>query len=431
MSVELAGVADIITGAAIARAIEPDAGEGNRHDDGKTEACLNCDASLVGAHCHSCGQKSRVHRTLHAFGHDILHSVLHFDGKIWRTLPLLFWNPGALTRRYVHGERAKFVSPIALFLFMVFLSFAAFSWIAPHSADVDIGKPVSSEQTAKNLANEKRQILDNISELEKEKKNAIATSAPSGSYGWIDGQIARNRSTLQTLENEVASDRTTQEANESKFAAEKLKVEQDIARLDAKLKEARRAGKSTTALEEELSNQKTALQLVSKTRDFVSSGGDLKSFDSNFFGIKSLNDAAKHAAENPQLLIYKIQSNAYKYSWALIPISVPFVWLLFFWRRQFKMFDHAVFVTYSLCFMLALGIVSGAAIAFSVEDSALFVLGICALVFLPPIHIYRQLHHAYKTTRFGAFWRMCILSVFAMTALTLFVALIVTLGVTG
>ena len=53
-----------------------------------------------------------------------LHGVLHFEGKIWRTLPLLAWKPGELTRRYIDGERARFVSPIALFLFSVFLMFA-------------------------------------------------------------------------------------------------------------------------------------------------------------------------------------------------------------------------------------------------------------------------------------------------------------------
>jgi hypothetical protein len=146
-----------------------------------------------------------------------------------------------------------------------------------------------------------------------------------------------------------------------------------------------------------------------------------------FPGSKALNEAAKHAMENPQLALYKIQSSAYKFSWALIPISAPFVWLLFFWRRRFKMFDHAVFVTYSLTFMMLLGIVCALLIQYPATEW----LGGLALAFYPPIHMYRHLHHAYETTRFGAFWRMIILSVFAMTALTLFAALIITLGVTG
>ena len=61
--------------------------------------------------------------------------MLHFDGKFWRTLPMLAWRPGELTRRYIDGERARFVSPMALFLFSVFLMFAVFSSAAAAHRD--------------------------------------------------------------------------------------------------------------------------------------------------------------------------------------------------------------------------------------------------------------------------------------------------------
>ena len=87
--------------------------------DGHTHerACLNCGAALTGDYCHACGQHAHVHRTVSAFFHDLMHGVLHFEGKIWRTLPLLVVRPGELTWRYIEGQRARFVSPIALFLF--------------------------------------------------------------------------------------------------------------------------------------------------------------------------------------------------------------------------------------------------------------------------------------------------------------------------
>ena len=53
--------------------------------------------------------------------------MFHFEGKVWRTLPMLVAHPGSLTRRYIDGERARFVSPLALFLFFVFLMFATIS----------------------------------------------------------------------------------------------------------------------------------------------------------------------------------------------------------------------------------------------------------------------------------------------------------------
>ena len=90
-------------------------------------SCLNCGTPLSGAYCAHCGQAAHVHRSLHSLGHDILHGVFHFEGKFWSTLPQLFFFPGRLTRRYIDGERAKFVSPMALFLFTVFSMFAVFS----------------------------------------------------------------------------------------------------------------------------------------------------------------------------------------------------------------------------------------------------------------------------------------------------------------
>ena len=43
---------------------------------------------------------------------------------------MLAFHPGALTRRYIAGERARFVSPLALFLFSVFLMFATIHALA-------------------------------------------------------------------------------------------------------------------------------------------------------------------------------------------------------------------------------------------------------------------------------------------------------------
>jgi Protein of unknown function (DUF3667) len=422
MSGELAGVADIITGAAIGRAVEPDAGEAHGGVEGN---CLNCGTSLVGPHCHNCGQKGHVHRTLHAFGHDFMHSVLHFDGKIWRTLPMLFWNPGDLTRRYVHGERAKFVSPLALFLFTVFLTFAAFNWLVPSDASVDS----ATNQTAQaEYQADRKEILDNIAELEADKKEAIAAGTPG--YEWMDGEITRHRNSLKTLDDVTGKQLRQSEIAAGKFALEKKTIEQKIAQLEDQIAADRKAGKPTQKLQEELESEKIGLSVVTTAANGLASGnGDMMTgrfTDLDFPGASALNAAVAKAKENPQLLLYKMQSNAYKYSWALIPISVPFVWLLFFWRRRFKLFDHAVFVTYSITFMMLLGIVS----ALFINSTALEPVGGLLLAFYPPIHMYRHIHHAYETSRFGAFWRMCLLSVFAMTALILFTVLIVALGVT-
>jgi hypothetical protein len=137
--------------------------------------------------------------------------------------------------------------------------------------------------------------------------------------------------------------------------------------------------------------------------------------------------AFKEASRNPDLLIYKLQSSAYKYSWALIPLSTPFVWLMFFWRREYKVYDHAVFVTYSLTFMLML--VTALTLAGS-AGAAEPVIPLLA-VFVPPLFTYRQLRGAYQIGRFGAIVRTVALLLFGTVVLSVFVVLLVTLGVLG
>jgi hypothetical protein len=127
------------------------------------------------------------------------------------------------------------------------------------------------------------------------------------------------------------------------------------------------------------------------------------------------------AAKNPELLFYKLKTNAYKFSWALIPISVPFVWLLFPFSRRFRVYDHTVFVTYSLCFMMLL--LAASSVVGIVSDS---IAGLA--FFVPPFHMYRQLKGTYGLSRGAALWRTGLLVIFAFIAISLFAGLLVAIG---
>lgn len=89
----------------------------------RDHACANCGTLLTGRFCHACGQAGHLHRSLLHLVEEMVHNVLHFDAKGWRTLPLLAGRPGLLTRRYIDGQRTRYVSPLALFLFTGFLMF--------------------------------------------------------------------------------------------------------------------------------------------------------------------------------------------------------------------------------------------------------------------------------------------------------------------
>ena len=348
---EIEAIGELAQGSLVARAVEPAAGEGT---DGHTHEgnCLNCGTPLVGSHCHACGQRGHQHKTLGAFFHDLLHGVLHFEGKIWRTLPMLVWQPGKLTREYIDGRRASYVSPIALFLFTIFVLFAVFSAMGGAQAladSVDIDTDTATRQaydaTNAELANVQRRL---------------------------DGE-------------EDADDRTELEAEIAQ-----LKRQQEFIRGAIGLAEVETTD-DASGIEE------TGLAIDGAR---VSRGG--------------LKEAWRKAKENPQLLIYKLQTNAYKFSWLLIPISVPFVALTFLWRRKFGLYDHTIFTTYSITFMIGLVF-----LATLVSGWVSGRLGFAMLLYAP-FHMYRQLRGTYSLSRFSAFWRLIVLSIFSWTAIAIF-----------
>lgn len=419
MPSEIEAMGDVVTGGLLARAVEPKAGEAQADGAG---TCLNCGADVSGAFCGRCGQKLHLHRTLAEFWHDLAHSVFHFDGKIWRTLPLLAWNPGHLTRRYIHGERAKFVSPFALFLFSVFLMFAIFSWGLPERPAE--AKVLTPKEAIAQLDKDRQELRTKIDELVALRRDAAARKARTE---WIDSEIGHTRGLLASIEKDRNVDVSEEAINKRRISINRRKMETEIAQLEAKKADAVAAGQPTQKIQEDIDTLKTGLSVMAAaSSDFGDGAFEIDDVNLDF-GWPAIQEAIKHASKNPQLLIYKLQSNAYKFSWALIPLSTPFLWLLFFWRREFFVFDHAVFVTYSIAFMMMLTTVSVIAIQFPATE----VIGGFLLSLYPPFHMYRQLKQAYGLTRFGAIWRTVMLSTFAVTALTMFFMMIITMGLSG
>jgi len=383
---DIEGIGDAVTGGLVARAIEPGAGEADGHTDEK--ACLNCGCALQGEYCHCCGQKAHVHRTLGAFWHDLLHSVLHFEGKIWRTLPMLAWRPGDLTRRYVEGERARFVSPMALFLFSVFLMFIVFSTLGgPFAIESDAEERVESAQA---YSQDRADAVAEIRDLEAERQQRLAAGR---STTGVDVELRVAREALALVD---------------RLRRDEVKREQ-----------------ADIAAQQEESRGDTKTIVGGSTR-----GGKRSKLTIGRTGVPSIDAALAKAEANPDLLLYKLQNNAYKFSWLLIPLSVPFVWLLFLHRRryrQFRAYDHTVFVTYSIALM-SLGLL--ALTFFRLIGLSEALIGL-AIVLVPPLHIYRQLRGAYALSRWSALWRTAVLLLCATLALGLFLALLMLVGVLG
>jgi hypothetical protein len=339
----LQAIGDAVTGAMLGRAVEPEAGEaadGHTHE----KKCLNCGTPLSGPYCSACGQKAHIHRSVRAFFQDFIQGLFNFEGKIWRTLPMLAWRPGEMTRRYIAGERARFISPVALYLFTVFAMFAVL--------------------------------------------NFTGTLGPTG------------KNMKEGLKTEIAEEQGA------------------IAKLEAERKTDAAAGKDVADIDRKIAKHKEDMaetQRVLTGQPMVQVEGDS--------GIpRFIRPFIENAADNPELVSMKVQDAASKYSWLLIPMSVPFMWLLFPFRRRYNTYDHAVFVTYSLSFMMLLVITGSLLIAVGMSSLA----GL--LFFVPPFHMYRHLKQSYELGKWGAIFRTMALVTFAIIAASLFMVTAVAIG---
>lgn len=346
------GLGGAIEGALTGRAVEPKRGEAATSDR-QPEACANCGNAGATAFCPDCGQRRHVHRSLAAIGHDLIHGVLHLDGKFWNTLPLLLFKPGKLTRRYIDGERAKFVSPMAMFLFTVFAMFAVFQMVGL-SVPSDLNERIDARGAAKEV-----------------REQAEATSE----------------------------------------------------RLQAEIDELPEGDPKRVEREEQLAVINSGVEGLDQVETMPLNENSQMTF--NVTGIDWIDEGIiRKWRQNPGLMLYKLQANGYKFSWLLIPLSIPFVWLLFAWKRRFKAYDHAIFVTYSLSFMSLLFI----AISLVAVGPGWLEWALPLLVLMAPLHLYKHIRYTYDLSRLSTIWRFLALQIFIIIVIVLFLQALFVIG---
>ena len=351
-------VGNAATAGLIGAAIDKPAGEaGEHHAD-----CTDCGQPTTGNFCANCGQPTHVHRSLLHLGEELLHGVLHFDGRIWRTLPLLVFNPGRLTREWIHGKRARYVSPLAMFLFTVFVTFFSLSFLHMPAPTLTPVAAIADEQGAAQFQEGRE-------------------------------EIARARETATSAEDRVALD-----------AADRV-----LAGVSGQA--ARAAEPRTDGLEP------------------GSWQADIRDMATEMYHDPASGAFAKKLAKklmNPDLALYKVQQTFYKFAFLLVPLSLPFLALLFVWRRGVTLYDHGVFILYSLSYVTLVGI---SAILLGLIHPWLGGLAWFAVIFGTPVHQFAQLKGGYDLGWLSTIWRFAFLQVFCFVVLALFITAVLWLAV--
>ncbi len=452
MSGEIEAAGALATAGLAAGAIE----RGGAHGVGEDGVCANCGAAVSGRYCASCGQPAHVHRSLGHFFEEVLHGLFHFDTKAWRTLPMVVARPGTLTRNYIYGKRVRYISPIALFLFVVFLMFLVFAFVGaspsgrdapltPAQAQAEVARARAGIAKAQAAVTEAQSKLDAATVTGETDKEKLADLREAASEAQKDLKEARDDE----------ADALDAAMTKAQRIAHFKKV---LAQLDVNAAKARAENNTEDLADIATSRAILGRALVAKDgppraiRASVKEDGDVSvslnatasgGLDAVFEQIKSEEAAGRikvntafpewdkkihDKLKNPELAWYKIQNTAYKFSFLLVPLSLPFIWLMFLWKRSVTLFDHTVFALYSLSFMSLLFVV----LALSTHAPKFVGETLSGLITLAtPVHMFFHLKGTYALGWFSALWRTLFLMLSACIALSIFIAAIFVLGLLG
>ena len=93
-------------------------------DKDEPRICPNCGFPATRNYCAECGQQTHLHKE--TFWSLIVHFVghyFHYDSKFWQTMKTLWFSPGKLTQAYWNKQRARYIAPISLYIFISFVYF--------------------------------------------------------------------------------------------------------------------------------------------------------------------------------------------------------------------------------------------------------------------------------------------------------------------
>lgn len=336
---------------------------------GHPSLCANCGARVDRAFCPECGQTTHIHHSLLHLVEELLHGLFHFDAKAWRTIPALILRPGELTRNYIDGQRTRYVSPLGLFLFLMFLMFFTFSFTGGSFESLPVVDKIHTELN-KDLEAQRTVLIASEKNLQ-----ALALNTPERVL--LEKQIAKQKEDIVSIERILSAAKAKAADTTNPFADH-----------------------STESVRRNLEKNVPAL------------------------ATPTIIDGVSNALQNPELVIYKFKNVMSKFSFLLVPISLPFMWLLFAMRRKHSMFEHTVFSLYSLSFMSILMILS------SVLATMKWVGPAMTLIFLvPPIHMYRHLRDTYQLKTFATLWRTFALLLVAFISLAIFALIALRLSV--
>jgi hypothetical protein len=339
---------------------------------------------------------------------------------------MVIFRPGTLTRNYVYGKRARYLSPLTMFLFAIFIMFFAFTTIeAPQNIRDD-----SVQVTQEDLTEARAELAQAQADLERARTNPDPDEPAGLEAGLAEGAVNIAQAQVERLERQLAEAqaREAERAREQAEAPVQVTVGPDapVATPPTETPATTEANATpdaaaTTAEPEERTETRNetwqdGIREIGQSDDFVVFNG----------ANEELNQRVRSKLQNPDLALYQIQDAASKFSFLLAPLSLPFIALLFIWKRGVTLYDHMAYALYALAFaaLLFSTVVLLGKIPFVSWAASWLLLAL-------PVHMWFQLKGAYALNWWSATWRTFFMLNFALIVACTFFVVVLLLGLTG
>ena len=141
------------------------------------ETCPNCSTSLLGSHCHECGQK-KIEANEYSLKRFIGQAINDFtdleSNKVLRTLSAMILRPGLLASEYLAGRRGRYVGPLKLYLTFSALYFL-FAWTVLSEVRGESAQRIARRPMTVNMAKQRGMDPNAFAEKIQEKAEKYAS----------------------------------------------------------------------------------------------------------------------------------------------------------------------------------------------------------------------------------------------------------------
>jgi len=124
------------------------------------EECLNCGVSLEQEHkfCPNCGQLNSTKKlALSDFFSEFFSGLFAYDSRFIRTMRILLFRPGKISKDYIQGKRMRYVNPYRFFLTTAIIFFLIYGYDTSFEG-INLGKDPEELTTELEKINEDNKV---------------------------------------------------------------------------------------------------------------------------------------------------------------------------------------------------------------------------------------------------------------------------------